>query len=124
VDTVTITAANESNVEQIALLLHGKEQQVWATRATGAPRRASAAMTCDGISPPDRATSPSCPRGRRKAVRKHEHRNASVREGRAPVRVIKRKFGLMKFRFRGLAKNTAHVVTLFAMSNCGRRDDS
>jgi IS5 family transposase len=31
--------------------------------------------------------------------------------------VIKRQFGLMKVRFRGLAKNTAHVVTLFALSN-------
>jgi IS5 family transposase len=31
--------------------------------------------------------------------------------------VIKRQFGLMKVRFRGLAKNTAHVITLFALSN-------
>ena len=28
-----------------------------------------------------------------------------------------RQFGLMKVRFRGLAKNTAHVLTLFALSN-------
>jgi len=28
--------------------------------------------------------------------------------------VIKRQFGLIKVRFRGLAKNTAHVITLFA----------
>lgn len=34
-----------------------------------------------------------------------------------PFRVIKRQFGLLKVRFRGLAKNTAHVVTLFALSN-------
>ena len=34
-----------------------------------------------------------------------------------PFRVIKRQFGLVKVRFRGLAKNTAHVVTLFALSN-------
>ncbi len=31
--------------------------------------------------------------------------------------MIKRQFGLMKVRFRGLAKNTAHVITLFALSN-------
>jgi IS5 family transposase len=31
--------------------------------------------------------------------------------------VIKRQFGLVKVRFRGLAKNTEHVVTLFALSN-------
>ena len=34
-----------------------------------------------------------------------------------PFRVIKRQFGLTKVRFRGLAKNTAHVITLFALSN-------
>jgi IS5 family transposase len=34
-----------------------------------------------------------------------------------PFRVIKRQFGLIKVRFRGLAKNTAHVITLFALSN-------
>jgi len=33
------------------------------------------------------------------------------------ARVIKRQFGLTKVRFRGLAKNTAHAVTLFALSN-------
>ena len=30
VHTVTTTAANESDVEQIAYLLHGTERQVWA----------------------------------------------------------------------------------------------
>jgi IS5 family transposase len=34
-----------------------------------------------------------------------------------PFRVIKRQFGLVKARFRGLVKNTAHVVTPFALSN-------
>jgi IS5 family transposase len=34
-----------------------------------------------------------------------------------PCRVIKCQFGLAKVRFRGLAQNTAHVVTLFALSN-------
>ena len=59
------------------------------------------------------------PEGRRKtAVQEREHRQASVRaKVEHPFRVIKRQFGLMKVRFRGLAKNTAHVVTLFALSN-------
>ncbi|SER87572.1 Transposase DDE domain-containing protein, partial [Azotobacter beijerinckii] len=34
-----------------------------------------------------------------------------------PFRVIKRQFGYVKVRFRGLAKNTAQLVTLFALSN-------
>jgi len=31
--------------------------------------------------------------------------------------VIKRQFGYTKVRFRGLAKNTAQMITLFALSN-------
>ena len=31
--------------------------------------------------------------------------------------MIKRQFGYTKVRFRGLAKNTAQLVTLFALSN-------
>jgi IS5 family transposase len=34
-----------------------------------------------------------------------------------PFLVIKRQFGLMKVRFCLLAKNTAYVITLFAVSN-------
>jgi IS5 family transposase len=31
--------------------------------------------------------------------------------------VLKRQFGMTKVRYRGLAKNTAQIVTLFALSN-------
>ena len=34
-----------------------------------------------------------------------------------PFRVIKRQFGHVKVRYRGLAKNTAHLHTLFALAN-------
>lgn len=34
-----------------------------------------------------------------------------------PFRVIKRQFGFMKVRFKGLANNTGQVITLFALSN-------
>ena len=34
-----------------------------------------------------------------------------------PFRVIKRQFGHVKVRYRGLAKNSAQVLTLFALSN-------
>ncbi len=34
-----------------------------------------------------------------------------------PFRVIKRQFGHLKVRYRGLAKNTAQLTTLFALSN-------
>lgn len=34
-----------------------------------------------------------------------------------PFRVVKRQFGYTKVRYRGLAKNGAQVLTLFALSN-------
>ena len=34
-----------------------------------------------------------------------------------PFRVIKRQFGHAKVRYRGLKKNTAQLITLFALSN-------
>jgi IS5 family transposase len=57
--------------------------------------------------------------GREKSmIERLEKRKASIRARvEHPFRVIKRQFGLAKVRFRGLAKNTAHVVTLFALSN-------
>ncbi|MCE4370585.1 transposase, partial [Xanthomonas hortorum pv. hederae] len=47
-----------------------------------------------------------------------EHFKASVRaKVEHPFRVIKRQFGYTKVRYRGLAKNTTQVLTLFALSN-------
>lgn len=53
-----------------------------------------------------------------KAIRKIEKAKAQVRARvEHPFRVIKRQFGYTKVRFRGLVKNTAQLVTLFALSN-------
>ena len=59
------------------------------------------------------------PEGRvKQRLQQQEHGKASVRaKVEHPFRVLKRQLGLLKVRFRGLAKNTAHVVTLFALSN-------
>ena len=119
VHTVTTTAANESDVEQIADLLHGKEEHVWADSGY---RGAQARVDREDLQwhiaarPSDIAKLPD---GRGKAAaQRREHRKASVRaKVEHPFRVIKCQFGLAKVRFKGLAKNTAHVVTLFALSN-------
>ena len=47
-----------------------------------------------------------------------EKRKAGIRaKVEYPLRVLKRQFGLTKVRYRSLAKNTAQIVTLFALSN-------
>ena len=49
---------------------------------------------------------------------KIEKLKASVRaKVEHPFRVIKRQFGHVKVRYRGLKKNTAQLHTLFALSN-------
>jgi IS5 family transposase len=118
VHTVTTTAANESDVEQVADLLHGKEEHVWGDSGyRGAPSRVERDVKWHiAARPSDIAKLPEgC---KKKRLKKQEHKKASVRaKVEHPFRVIKRQFGLLKVRFRGLAKNTAHVVTLFALSN-------
>ncbi len=112
VHTVTTTPANEADVEQVANLLHGKEEQVWADAGyRGAQKRVAKADLQWHIAarPSDMAKLPD---GRTKTrVQKQEHREASVRaKVEHPFRVIKRQFGLTRVRFKGLAKNTAHIV--------------
>ena len=47
-----------------------------------------------------------------------ERLKASIRaKVEHPFRVIKRQFGYVKVRYRGLKKNTAQLFTLFALSN-------
>jgi transposase, IS5 family len=47
-----------------------------------------------------------------------EKTKASIRaKVEHPFRVIKRQFGFARVKYRGLAKDTANLVTLFALSN-------
>jgi IS5 family transposase len=49
---------------------------------------------------------------------KIERIKAQVRaKGEHAFRVVKRQFGYVKVRYRGLAKNTAQLRTLFALAN-------
>jgi IS5 family transposase len=110
--TVTTTAANEADVEQVGELLHVNEKDVWADSGY---RGSRSRVTREDLKwhiaarPSDIAKMSA---GRAKVrTQKQEHRKVSVRaKVEHPFRVIKRQFGLVKVRFRGLAKNTAHVA--------------
>ena len=63
-----------------------------------------------------RALDKSTPWGR--LLDKLEQLKASIRaKVEHPFRVIKCQFGFVKVEYRGLAKNTANLMTLFALSN-------
>jgi IS5 family transposase len=119
VHTVVTTPANTADVEVVDALLHGKEAVVHADSGyTGAAQRVRRKQLTWQIAA-KRGRIKALADGREKrALEKIEKAKASVRaKVEHPFRVIKRQFGMMKVRFRGLAKNTAHLITLFALSN-------
>jgi IS5 family transposase len=119
VHTVVTTPANEADVEVADELLHGKETTVHADAGyTGADkRRKRRKLTWQIATKRGRIKAMADGRAKR-TLERIEKAKASVRaKVEHPFRMIKRQFGLLKVRFRGLAKNTAHVITLFALSN-------
>ncbi|HRA81606.1 MAG TPA: IS5 family transposase [Thauera sp.] len=120
VHTVIGTPANTNDVTQAQALLHGEEVVAFGDAGyQGAHKRAESTLKNWHI-----AMRP----GKRKALDLNDPRDAicneierlkaSVRaKAEHPFRVIKRQFGFTKVRYRGLAKNTAQLTTLFALSN-------
>ena len=121
VHTVKGTAANVNDVVEANSLLHGQETDAFGDAGyQGAAKRPDARDGVQwhiGMRP-----------GKRRALNKNktsdaligqlEHLKASIRaKVEHPFRVIKRQFGHLKVRYRGLKKNTAQLMTLFALSN-------
>jgi IS5 family transposase len=121
VHTVRGTAANVNDVVEANSLLHGQERVAFGDAGyQGAAKRADAN--------PDVEWHVAMRPGKRRALDKTdevgrlldevERLKASVRaKVEHPFRAIKRQFGHVKVRYRGLMKNTAQLVTLFALSN-------
>jgi len=121
VHTVTTTAANEADVEQVSDLLHGKEDAVWADSGyRGAQARVKRDVQWHIAGrPSDMAKMPD---GRAKArARKQEYQKASMRaKVEHPFRVIKRQFGLAKVRFKGPSRRPASVPLSASASDARR----
>ena len=121
VHTVRGTSGNVHDVLEANSLLHGQEEDAYGDAGyQGADKRpdAKAGVTWHIAMRP----------GKRKALDKNDPRDAltdKIEKAKAgirakvehPFRVIKRQFGYVKTRYRGLKKNTAQLVTLFALSN-------
>ena len=120
VHTVIGTAANVNDVTQGHGLLHGEETVVFADAGyQGVTKRAEATGVDWHV-----AMRPGKCRVLDKQTRlgalldKVEKLKASVRaKVEHPFRVIKCQFGFTKVRYKGLGKNTAQLMTLFALSN-------
>jgi IS5 family transposase len=124
VHTLT-TAANAHDITEAAALLHGAEEEVFADSGyRGAERREEVSER----HPTARWNIAMMP-SRRKALKDKSAASAVLTDAlerlkagiRAkvehPFRVLKCQFGYRKVRYRGLAKNTAQLQTLCALSN-------
>ena len=121
VHTVRGTSGNVHDVVEGSSLLHGDEVLAYGDAGyQGIDKRADA----------DKAVSWQIAMrpGKRKALNKDNPADALIDKAEKlkagirakvehPFRVIKRQFGFVKVRYRGLKKNTAQLFTLFALSN-------
>ncbi|THJ42472.1 MULTISPECIES: IS5 family transposase [Aeromonas] len=125
--TLETTAANEHDLNQVGNLLHGEEAFVFADAGyQGAENREELA---DVKAQWAIAMRP----GRLKELKKHPRKNKAViaferlkssirAKVEHPFRIIKRQFGFVKVRFKGLRKNDNQLAMLFTLANLFRVD--
>jgi len=123
VHTVVGTAANVADVACAHLLLHGEETTASADAGyLGVEKRPEVQKECGAVTwhvAAKRSKVKALPEGRIKALTQElEKLKAQVRaKVEHPFHVVKNLFGFRKVRYRGLAKNTAQLHTLFALAN-------
>ncbi len=121
VHTVRGTAGNVNDVVEANTLLHGEETEAWGDAGyQGADKRpdAKAGVRWNIAMRPGKRRELDKSRLVDELTEQLERVKASIRaKVEHPLRVIKRQFGHVKVRYRGLVKNTAQLHTLFALSN-------
>ena len=122
VHSVATTAANVNDVTQAHKLLHGQETDVLADAGyQGVGKREEVrgmGVNWHVAMRPGRRRALDMSRPLSALIDQAERIKASIRaKVEHPFRVIKRQFGYTKVRYRGLAKNTAQIVTLLALGN-------
>jgi len=113
VHSITTTDAAQADITQFEELLHGDETVVFGDQAYWS---AAYQRICEahGIRyRVNRRAKPLSPRWR--AINRARSRHRA--RGEHAFHVVKRLWGFTKVRYRGLAKNTARVFTLFALAN-------
>ncbi len=120
VHTLTGTAANEADINQMAAVLHGREEAVFADAGyTGADKRPEhAERDVSWNIAIKRGIIKALPKGLRDLAEPVERALSQVRAWvEHPFHIVKNLFRHRKLRYRGLAKNTAQLQTLFALAN-------
>ena len=114
------TATNEADINQMAAVLHGQEEAVFAdagyTGAVNRPEHAEREVWWNIAV--KRGIIKALPKALRDLAEPAERALAQVRAWvEHPFHILKNLFRHKKLRYRGLAKNTAQLYTLFALAN-------
>jgi len=121
VHTVRGTTGSTNDVTEANALLHGDETEAFGDAGyQGADKGADARpqVRWNIAMRPGKRRALDKSRESNRLIDELERLKASIRaKVEHPFRVIKRQFGHVKVRYRGLAKNTAQLHTLFALSN-------
>ncbi len=122
VHSLVTTAANVSDVTQVHGLLHGEQSDVVGDAGyRGVEKREEnlgKAVTWHVAMRPGKHRMLPMDTAWGQMLEKVEKIKASIRaKVEHPFHIIKNRFGLRKVRYRGLAKNTAHLYTLFGLAN-------
>lgn len=120
VHTVVDTAANVSDVTQAGALLHGDETTAHGDAGyRGVHKREEASKPCWHVAmQPGRRRQLDPKRRWAQLLEQAEQLKASIRaKVEHPFHVIKNLFRHKKVRYKGLAKNTAQLFSLFGLAN-------
>jgi transposase, IS5 family len=112
--------ANQADITQTAALLHGKEEAVFADGGyTGADKRPELEeREVSWNIAIKRSIVKALPKALRELAEPVERALAQLRAVvEHPFHIVKNLFRHKKLRYRGLAKNTAQLHTLFALAN-------
>ena len=117
VHSLCSTAASVSDVHMLPDLLHGGERKVWGDsgyQGQGAAIRRAAPQAQDMTS-----RRVKNPKGEVNEEEKRKNRTKARVRAKVewPFRIIKRVFGLVKVRYRGLKKNHEWLCAAFALAN-------
>lgn len=121
VHTVIGTAGHVSDVTQAQALLHGDETDVFADAGYQGVEKREESLECPvtwhvAMRPSQRRALPATPLG--SPLERLEHTKASIRaKVEHPFHVVKNLFHHRKTRYKGLAKNTAQLFSLFGLAN-------
>lgn len=116
VHSVASGPASESDITRVDDLLHGKEREIFGDQAYWSEdhrqhcRHAGIAYRINQRAKPGRIRT-----AHEKAINRSRSRHRA--RGEHALHVVKRLWGFSKVRYRGLYKNTARALTMFALSN-------